>query len=253
MFVPGPGWVARPRQGPRTQSQGRPKTKDGPRTKAEGPRTCCYTEVKTAFNPAYRPSRSRSRAIESIAVPSSGSQRLTVAIAQGSTTLSNYYFAGATTSALNFGTDNLAIGSYAMANATNTGFIDNIAIGYQALMGSPQLQNTGYFNTAIGYQTLMNSTAGVSNNAFGRNALTGPSIVSGAISAFANNGNGDTTVTITTGGDPAVGDQVLISGTTNYNGSYSVVSVNSGVSFDIRTPFSFWIFNIIYHFKKSFI
>ena len=76
-----------------------------------------------------------------------------IAALQGSTTLNNYYFGGATV-AQNNGTDNYAIGKGAMEFATSSSLPNNFAVGNQALMGSTTAQNTGADNNAIGYQAL---------------------------------------------------------------------------------------------------
>jgi hypothetical protein len=58
--------------------------------------------------------------------------------------------------------------------------------------------------------------------------------VFGSITAFADNGSGGTTVS-TTGPSPT--GTATISGTTNYNNTFTVSNVVPGVSFDINTAF----------------
>ena len=89
---------------------------------------------------------------------------------------------GNSTTALNTGTDNTAIGYQAgLANSSgnqnvfighqaglgNTSGYQNIAIGYQAML----LNNTGFRNTAVGRDALYNNTSGSDNVAFGVRAL----------------------------------------------------------------------------------
>ena len=92
-----------------------------------------------------------------------------ISVLNGSTTLNNIFFGGATTSAqITSGTYNYAIGQYAMANATSSpSFKRNFAVGYQALMGSSTATNSGQYNIAIGYQSLSLNSSGSSNNALG--------------------------------------------------------------------------------------
>ena len=56
-----------------------------------------------------------------------------------------------------------------------------------------------------------------------------------AITIFANNGSGGTTVTSTAHGRLS-GDEVIISGTTNYNGTFTITGVTAN-TFDIATAF----------------
>ena len=63
------------------------------------------------------------------------------------------------------------------------------------------------------------------------------SLANGTISAFADAGGGIVTVSTASYTDLADGEQVKITGTTNYNGFYVVSNVVSGVSFDITATF----------------
>jgi hypothetical protein len=68
-----------------------------------------------------------------------------------------------------------ALGNSAMyyANNTPTSFTNyNVAVGFEALRGSPTpANNTGNYNTTTGYQTLRNNSTGSQNSGNGYNAL----------------------------------------------------------------------------------
>ena len=75
-------------------------------------------------------------------------------------------FAGSSTSG---GSDNTAVGPFALAgNNGNTGGNLNVAAGFQAMTGN----TTGSYNTAVGAQALESNQAGEYNTAIGESALS---------------------------------------------------------------------------------
>jgi len=145
------------------------------------------------------------------------------------------------------GYDNTASGFTAL-NSNTTGY-SNTASGYGALnsntigyrnnaTGSSALINntTGHDNVASGFSSLKNNTTGSNNTAGGSYALQNLQNLTGSITATANNGgNARFTTGSTTG--LRVGTIVTISGTTNYDGTQTVVSVDSGTTFTISSAF----------------
>ncbi|MBL7943816.1 MAG: hypothetical protein JNM00_13670, partial [Flavobacteriales bacterium] len=91
---------------------------------------------------------------------------------QYNTSGSNNVALGISTLELNkSGSNATAVGAYAMANSNNTSipFVNrNVAVGFEALMGSnlPQ-NNTGNYNTAIGYTSLRSNSSGENNTGCG--------------------------------------------------------------------------------------
>ncbi|MEP7166015.1 MAG: tail fiber domain-containing protein, partial [Ferruginibacter sp.] len=81
----------------------------------------------------------------------------------------NALYANQPTTTTNNGTDNTAIGNYALA--TNTTGYRNTANGYRALRNN----NTGYFNTAAGADALFSNSSGFYNTAYGAYALANSS------------------------------------------------------------------------------
>ena len=123
------------------------------------------------------------------------------------------------------GYNNAAVGINALQNNT-TGF-GNLAIGRNSLVSN----TTGFGNTAIGRNTLNNNTTGYNNLAMGRNALFNNNPTGGSISAFADySGIVAGTVKATdVGHGLGVGTtaDVLIAGTTNYNGTFTVTRIDN--------------------------
>jgi hypothetical protein len=175
----------------------------------------------------------------------------------GSTTKQNYYIAGATNnSASNQGTYNYALGVGAMALTTGTSLTGNIAIGRGALTGtgtglSGQYNvgvgdaavyaiSSGSNNVGVGQSALIGVSTGSYNIGIGPQAGNGAPLISGVtITGEADNGSGGTTVSFLDPGQvPVVGDRVTISGTTNYNGTYTITAVNPGTSIDINKAFT---------------
>lgn len=140
-------------------------------------------------------------------------------------------------SALKFnvaGSYTVAIGAYAMFNANNTPgqafTTGNVAVGFQALKGSPTpANNTGKHNTAIGNSSMLNNESGEDNTAVGSNTLIGNTtgVYNTAIGKSALSSN-------TTGGNnTAVGNQALDQNTGNYNsatGSLALENNSTGHS-----------------------
>lgn len=102
------------------------------------------------------------------------------------------------------GSESVAVGAYAMWRAdhsTDVFATVNTAVGFEALMGAPQLDlNTGIRNTSVGHQSMLNNTSGGFNSAFGTEALmsntTGTSLCALGRSALSANttGSGNTGV-----------------------------------------------------------
>ncbi|OQA82239.1 MAG: hypothetical protein BWY29_00945 [Microgenomates group bacterium ADurb.Bin238] len=121
-------------------------------------------------------------------------------------------------------------GSYNTANGhaalyTNTTGFYNTADGSYALYAN----TTGYNNTANGYQTLRYNTTGYNNIANGVNALYNVKPTSKAITAFADYGTtAPGTVKATSAGHGLSGTvaNIRISGTTNYNGLYTITVID---------------------------
>jgi hypothetical protein len=92
------------------------------------------------------------------------------------------------------GSNATAIGTGAMffANHSTAPFINyNVALGYYALSGPVNLNNTGNFNTALGYQTLFANSTGNNNTAAGylsldSNATGNSNTGYGALSLYSN-------------------------------------------------------------------
>jgi hypothetical protein len=146
------------------------------------------------------------------------------------------------------GSSNTANGTLALTN--NTTGSSNTANGYISLLNNTTGYNntangasalyantTGGNNTANGYQSLYNNTTGSSNTAIGTYALNNLKTLTGTISATASNGGNAQFTSVSTYGLIA-GSTITISGTTSYNGSRTVASVDSGATFTISTAYS---------------
>ncbi|USN92664.1 MAG: right-handed parallel beta-helix repeat-containing protein [Candidatus Nomurabacteria bacterium] len=87
----------------------------------------------------------------------------------GSTTLNNFFFAGATSSSFYLGSHNYAMGNGALTNLGQGSY--NFAVGGNALAGSSTAGMHGSSNIALGYSTLFSNVWGEHNNALGNEAL----------------------------------------------------------------------------------
>ena len=133
------------------------------------------------------------------------------------------------------GPDNSAMGALAL-NLNITGY-SNSAMGalalnqnttgyYNSAMGSSALRanTTGYRNSAMGAFVLRVNTTGYFNSAMGTLALFNLKPTSKAVTVFADNGDGKTRVT-SVGHGQSNGTIIQISGTTNYNGPWTIEQV----------------------------
>ena len=138
-----------------------------------------------------------------------------VAMAQGSTSLNNYYFGGAG-NLTGTGTVNVAIGISALP-AVTTGS-NNVAVGAAALLTN----STGVENTALGRSALRLNTTGSDNVAVGLSAL-----FSNTTSTF-NTAVGRLALTFTTGGgNTALGTGAGITNTTGTNNTFIGISADA--------------------------
>lgn len=117
------------------------------------------------------------------------------------------------------GYNNVAMGSLALYQNNTTGY-------YNSAMGSAALRYnaTGYYNSAMGAFALCLNTTGYDNSAMGSQALRNLQPTSKAITVFADNGDSKTRVT-SAGHGQSNGTLVQISGTTNYEGSWTIEQV----------------------------
>ncbi len=130
---------------------------------------------------------------------------------------------------------NIALGFDSLTNIT-TGANDNIAFGYQALLGSSTAKMTGYnnfaagrqalysnttgsFNNALGLSALYSNTTGKYNNAFGADSTTAGGSLSNNTTGSYNNALGGSTLAQNTTGsnNNAFGNGALINNTTGSN------------------------------------
>ena len=146
------------------------------------------------------------------------------------------------------GQNNAAFGSSALQNSNGPGY--NSAFGTSALLGNTtgqlnvgfgyyagQASTTGNYNSAIGSQSLMSNTTGTSNTTIGANSLYYLKTLTGTITATATNaGNAQFTSSSTTG--LTAGAIVTISGTTNYNGVKTILTVDTSTKFTISQAYS---------------
>jgi parallel beta-helix repeat protein len=146
------------------------------------------------------------------------------------------------------GSNNTAMGNQALsANSTGS---NNTATGYLALQSNNSggsntstgvqslfANTTGTLNTAIGTSALRSNNTGSFNSAAGSSALYNLTTVTGTISATANN-SGKAQFTSTSTFGLVVGAVLTISGTTSYNGSRTIQSVDSGTTFTITAAYS---------------
>jgi len=143
------------------------------------------------------------------------------------------------------GSNGTAIGARAMVHANNreSAFtIYNVAVGYEALAGSPDTSsNTGNYNTSVGYQSLRSTSTGGQNTANGHAALTANSTgnnntASGSKALFANTtGNNNT----------AIGQGALVTNTSgqsntsvgnNAGSAITTGSNNIAIGYDAAVP-----------------
>jgi hypothetical protein len=119
------------------------------------------------------------------------------------------------------GSNNSAMGMYALRFNTTGSY--NSAMGMYALYSN----TTGSYNSAMGMYALYSNTTGNYNSAMGTSALYKVKPTSKAITAFADNGGG--TVKATSFGHGLTGTvaSIKISGTTNYNGVYTVTVIDA--------------------------
>lgn len=126
------------------------------------------------------------------------------------------------------GYDNIAIGHYSLDD--NTYGYRNVALGKQTLSSN----TTGYNNTAIGYLSLSKNTTGSDNTASGSLSLYNLKPTSKSITSFTDAGSGNLTVTSTSHG-LSNGTTVTITGTTSYNGSYTISNVTTDTFQIVKT------------------
>jgi len=150
-----------------------------------------------------------------------------------SNTTGNYNSAFGSTS-LSFnstGAQNSAYGTLAMQN--NTTGSNNVAAGYVALASN----TTGNYNTVSGVSALQRNTVGSNNTASGWSSFYNLKTLTNSITATATNGgNAQFTTGSTTG--LTAGATITIAGTTSYNGTKTILSVDSSTTFTISTAFS---------------
>ncbi|GAG92442.1 unnamed protein product, partial [marine sediment metagenome] len=114
----------------------------------------------------------------------------------------------------------VAVGAHALSANTTGGA--NTAIGFLALTANTTAQR----NTAVGTQALYVNTTGDENTSVGFQSLFALLPTSGAITVFADGGGGQVVVTSASHGQ-SNGTSVLIEGTTNYNGSFTISAVDT--------------------------
>ena len=117
---------------------------------------------------------------------------------------------------------------------SNTTASNNTATGMNALL----YNTTGDQNAASGVNSLYYNTTGYYNTAVGTSALYANRPTSKAITAFADAGGGNVTVTSTAHGR-SNGNSIAITGTTNYNGNFTVANATT----DTFTIVDTWVAN----------
>lgn len=149
---------------------------------------------------------------------------------------------------------NTAIGNYNMLNASGP-VTRNTAIGYYNQLNLLSYNNyssasgntsigafcasnakTALFNEAIGYYALYTNRYGHGNCATGYRTLYKLDAIERVITAFADAGGGNTTVTVDDTTGLSNGVNIRITGTTNYDGPYTVANF-VGSTFDIVKAF----------------
>jgi hypothetical protein len=118
------------------------------------------------------------------------------------------------------GYQNSAVGAWSLYSNT-TGYY-NSAMGEHALYSN----TTGYQNLAMGLQALYYNTTGYHNSAIGVNALINITPTAKAITAFADYSGGKVKATSLAHGR-STGNSVIISGTTNYNATYTITVIDA--------------------------
>ena len=96
---------------------------------------------------------------------------------------------------------------------------------------------TGIWNVGVGYYTLYSNKHGHGNFAMGGEALRNLNPPERMITVFADAGGGKTSVTIDDATDLSNGDDVRITGTPNYDGSYPISNL-VGLVFEIVKVFT---------------
>jgi len=127
------------------------------------------------------------------------------------------------------GSSNTATGASALSS--NTSGIHNTATGKNALDSN----TTGFSNTATGIGSLYSNTTGSNNTAIGKNSFYNLSDKTGSITAFADNGDGKTEVTVANHG-LTNNSKVTLSGTTWYDGD-SIIEQKTSNTFVIDRSF----------------
>jgi hypothetical protein len=145
------------------------------------------------------------------------------------------------------GLANTVVGTWSLQNNLTSNF--NTALGYYSLVTcvgatntavgafSCSLLTTGFENVGVGYYALQRVAQGYYNMALGSGALRNMAPPQRVITAFADLGGGQTQVTTSTSHSLTTGDYVYISGTTHYDGWYTLVS-GSGTTFVITKAFA---------------
>ena len=136
---------------------------------------------------------------------------------------------GMNTLRYNIGSYNTAFGHWAMQD--NVKGNCNIVVGGAALTFNVAADN----NSILGYRALYNDTTGGDNTAMGYNVLYNLQPTSKAITAFADAGGGQLTVTSASHGQ-SNGTTVQIFNTTSYDGSYIIANVAAN-TFEITKAF----------------
>ncbi len=162
-----------------------------------------------------------------------GAGNVFLGINSGNLTTTSYSSTGVgklSLSSLTSGFENTAIG-YGVLGDNTTGYA-NTGVGHYSL----KYNATGYNNTAIGKNAFYSNTTGSYNTAIGDNSLFNNKPISKAITAFANATDGITTVT-SEDHTQTNGTTIQITGTTNYNGFYTVANATAD-TFDIEKVFA---------------
>lgn len=94
---------------------------------------------------------------------------------------------------------------------------------------------TGLWNVAIGYYTLEENQYGIGNFAIGARSFQYLNSTERVITAFADAGGGQLTITTTTT-DLTNGDEIRVTATVNYDGKYTIANV-TGTTLEITKAF----------------